>query len=209
MTTITQFEILSNENSNKQINIDDIINSGNSYIELWTNLKCGNVLFDSNKYNWSIYSSSFNRVIINKSNLLFLIEDEDGEIFGYYLSTQVPQDIGRSSTDFNSFHFNLKSKDNRLKYPIKFEIKHPVWGGICLYDENEKEYLINLGNIVLCKKENKDKSYCHQYNEGDFDYHGIGKALCGKTDPEFFKPTRIVVIQMEDPNKKSSDNNNI
>ena len=53
-----------------------------------------------------------------------MIEDEDGEIFGYYLNTEIVEEYRwYQVTDSKSFHFNLQSKNNRLNQPMKFEIK--------------------------------------------------------------------------------------
>ena len=63
--------------------------------------------------------------------------------------------------------------------------------------------LITFGDILLHKEDKKNESYCYQA-EDKFDYHGIEKALCGKTQyyndgwkGEYFKPKRILVIQMK------------
>ena len=77
------------------------------------------------------------------------------------------------------------------------------YGGIKLREKSH-DYLITLGDIYLTKENYKNKSYCHQ-NENRFNYHGIEKALCGKTrykennewKGEHFTPKRILVIQME------------
>ena len=55
-------------------------------LEQWTNKKCGEVIFDSDKDNWSKDTSVFNERIIGKKQLVFLIEDSEGEKFGYELS---------------------------------------------------------------------------------------------------------------------------
>ena len=76
--------------------------------EEWTGLQCSDIVFDSNVDNWSKDTSVFNERIIGKKQLVFLIEDEDGEKFGYYLNTQVIEKYGKwIETDKKSFHFNL------------------------------------------------------------------------------------------------------
>ena len=42
-------------------------------LEDWTGLKCGEIIFDSNKDNWSINISVFDSKIMNKNNLMFII----------------------------------------------------------------------------------------------------------------------------------------
>ena len=170
-------------------------------LEEWTGLECGEILFDSDVDNWSENTTNFNEKIIGKKQLSFIIEDEDEEIFGYYLNTQVVEKYNQNqSTDSKSFLFNLQSNNNRLQSPMKFEIKDLEYGGITLHTKLNQFDLINLGDIYLYKEARKNKSYCNQ-TEDRFDYHGIEKAVCGKQKSgrkgEHFKPKRILVIQMK------------
>ena len=74
----------------------------------WTGLKWGETLFDSNVDNWSKDTSVLNERIIGKKQLVFIIEDDRGEIFGYYMNTEVIEKYcERQETDLKSFHFNL------------------------------------------------------------------------------------------------------
>ena len=147
---------------------------------------------------WSIGTSVLNKRIMWKKHLVFLIEETDGEKFGYYLNMEVIEEYGKwIQTDKKTFHFNLES-NGRLKQPMKFEIKDLKWGGIYLGRKSD-EYLILLGDICLRKENNKSKSHCYQ-SENWFDYHGIQNALCGKQPDKYgdmyFTPQRILVIQM-------------
>ena len=88
-------------------------------LEEWTGLKCTDIVFDSNVDNWSAYTSVLNDRIIGKKQLVFLIEDEDGEKFGYYLNTEVVEKYDDwIKTDYKSFEFNLVS-NGRLQHPMK------------------------------------------------------------------------------------------
>ena len=118
------------------------------------------------------------------------------EIFGYYFNTEIVEDYNhRQETDSKTFHLNLQSKNNRLKQPMKFEIKDLEEGGIWLCKQSNEE-LIWLGDLYLYKENNKNESYCFQ-DKGRFNYHGIEKALCGKGNYEEFTPKRIIAIQMK------------
>ena len=193
------------DDNSRKLNCDMISSKQIKQLEEWTGLSCGHIIFDSNRDNWSQETSVFNDRIMGKKQLTFLIEDEDGEIFGYYLNTQLTfhQNGNWEKTDQNSFHFNLHSKNNRLEIPMKFEILSTDHG-YGLYD-NSHERLIGIGNIRLYKENKKNESHCYQdYNW--YDYHGISSALCGKSGNEFvdviflgerFKPKRFIVIQMK------------
>ena len=196
--------LLSNRDQYPQVkqNIEEYLNTileeqYRKRLEEWTGLHCFDILFDSDVDDWSRETSVLHYRIIGRKQLAFIIEDEDGEIFGYYLNSLINNhidDARNNKVDNSSFHFNLQS-NGRLNKPMKFEIKELI-NGICLYKSFE-EWLIYLGDIVIRKENNKDKSWCNQ-NEERFNYYGIDKALCGKRYlyHEYFIPKRIFVIQM-------------
>ena len=169
-------------------------------LEKWTSLKCCDILFNSNVDDWSKHASVFNKQIIGKKQLTFIIEDENGEIFGYYYNTEIVENYcDKQETDSISFQFNLQSRNNRLKQPMKFEIKDTKYAGIRL-QKTSIDFLIMIGDIVLYKKNTKNLSFSGQINIR-FNYHGIKNALCGKVgsyrNGKTFTPKRILVIQME------------
>ena len=177
----------------------DLFHNQKEQLEYWTGLTCNEVLFDSEKDNWSINTSVLNERIIGKKQLVFLIEDTDGEKFGYYLCTEITEIYEEThKTHWKSFHFNLQS-NGRLSFPMKFEIKDPWNGGYRLFNKTD-DNLIGLGNIWLYKENKKNLSYCWQ-NEDIFYYYAIEKAVCGKTGgyPNYncFTPKRLLVIQMK------------
>ena len=143
-----------------------------------------------------------NKRISGTSSVAFIIEDEEGEIFGYYCNTEI---IGKYTNDITvddkSFQFNLQSKDNRLSKPMKFAVKDFEKGGIKLNNYALKRCpLICFGEIVLYSKDAIENCNCYQ-NENYFDYHGIENALCGKSvndiTADSFIPKRLFIIQME------------
>ena len=183
-------------------------------LEQWTRKDIGVILFDSNIDCWSINTSILNERIMGKHHLLFLIEEEDGEKFGYYLSTTIIEQFQRfdnyeeMTTDENSFHFNIQSR-GRLPQPMIFELLNPDYCGYKLYKKQDP-ILIEFGDILLYKQEYREQSY---YNEsrGGFNYLKIKNALCrNRRKKEFpqnngkvpFLPKRIVVFQMELPLEK-------
>ena len=165
-------------------------------IESWTGLQCGEILFDSEYDNWNVDSSIFDEKIVGKRQIVFLIEEEKGEKFGYYLNTTVKESMSVVETDTSSFEFNLHS-NGRLQEPMKFEIKDVKKGGYLVWKKSS-DILIQMGNIVLNKENKKTESYC--IHNGRFNYHGISKALCGKAgyaSKDAFVPKHFSVIQMK------------
>ena len=138
-----------------------------------------------------------------KNQLLFLIEDEDGELFVFYLDTPIQRKYDEQifTTNNKSFHFNLQS-NGRLSKPMKFEIKNKNLTGYQL-TSSYSDILIQIGDIVLNRKSKRDFSYCKQTEEA-FLYENIENAICGKTKQQneidesnkYFTLKRLLVIQM-------------
>ena len=152
-------------------------------------------MFNSEIDNWDTNTSVFNERIIGRKQLLFLIEHENGEIFGYYHNTEIIEKysyLKRQITDDKTFDFNLRS-NGRLEKSMKFEIQNCQRGSLFL-NEKSSDYLITLGNIWLYKQNKKNESHCDRDPMCDLsNYHGIQDALSGQ-----FKlfPKRILIIQM-------------
>ena len=86
-------------------------------IENWTKMKMKEIIFDSNIHNWEVDESEFNDLILNKQNLLFLIETDDNIKFGGFISSKINK-IEDYISDENAFVFTFK--DNK---PMKFDIR--------------------------------------------------------------------------------------
>ena len=184
-------EIKLNEIKEKVKNKENYFNK----LEEWTGLSVDKLLFDSSIDNLDQYYTHFNKNLIRKNRLMFIIEDTTGEIFGYYINSFLTHNYGKwRSTDSYSFQFNLQS-NGRLEEPMKFEHIITNRGGYMLQHHDHK-ILIRLGNIVLYKTKRKNRCYIDNDIKG-FEYHGIDKALCGRSGPENpFKLQRLIVLQM-------------
>ena len=170
------------------------------YIEDWTQLNCKRVLFDSDIDDWNVNSSVLNERVIGKKQLVFLILDTEGELFGYYENTTIKEiyHLNNTKTNSNSFHFNLQS-NGRYKQPMKFRIGNTSEGYL-LFNPNDHN-LISLGAICLSKRVYKNKSCCIKEIEWAFSNGYDETSLCGKSMNhreigETFTPQRILVIQM-------------
>ena len=173
--------------------MNKIIEKYSQYLSQWTNKTIKEELFDSTLHNWSRETSVFDDKIIGKKNLLFIIEDETNNLFGYYLSTEIPPEYDTCiETTTESFFFTLET-NGRIEHPMKFELIE-TWGGYRLGSKNDK-WLIAFGNyaVIVGKEDKKYKSECRQYDD-EINYHGISYPFCGSYA---FKPKRIVVFQME------------
>ena len=130
---------------------------------------------------------------------MFLIEDEDDEMFGFYFNKEIPLNEKYCENDDKSFYFILNSK--RKTSPMKFNQRtNKCPYGIHLFSKHSDK-LIRLGDISLYKEGFKEKSYCRGINGNcDGNYNGIPDGLCGMDKRNngllFFIPKRILVIQM-------------
>ncbi|BFU18091.1 trichohyalin, putative [Entamoeba histolytica] len=159
-------------------------------IEELTEKRISNILFDSDKDDWNKNTSVFIQRILNKKYIIIIIEDEEGNRFGGYVSEKIDK-VGRIY-DSKSFVFSLESK-GRLEGMIKFDIRQPQYA-FYLYNKSH-DILFSFGNgygdILVYKENDKTRSYCKQ---NTFDYKEIENALCGKYN---FTPKRIIVIEMK------------
>ena len=104
-------------------------------IEKWTNMKVSEIVFDSKKHNWKEDKSVFDQLILNKQNLIFLIETEDNIKFGGFISSKIDK-IRKFISDENAYVFTFK--DNN---PMKFDINK--------YRKYDAFYLFNKLNYCL------------------------------------------------------------
>ena len=166
-------------------------------IEQWTNKKCSTLLFDSNKDNWNIKTSIFDDRIKGKYNLLIVIEDDQNNKFGGYITQPIQQNTWTS--DKQAFLFSLKS-NGRIKKQMKFEIKENVSKYAFYLGGKEESWLFQFScnhDIRICKQNSDGVSCCCQ-NNNYYDYHGTSNAFipnCFNKDQQF-NPKRFVVIEM-------------
>ena len=157
------------------------------------------IVFDSNFDDWDFYTSIFDDVIMERQNLLFVIEDEELNKFGIYYSSPIASNSYNTlyRTNNETFLFSLRYNGILKKEGMKkFEIIDKSYG-YCLYKKSS-DMLIGFGKtyaIALYKSSVKHKSYCKQHLN-QFNFHGISNALLGRDIPEYFIPKRITVIQM-------------
>ena len=171
-------------------------------IEELIGMKCIDIVFNSDIDDWNQETSLFNNRIFEKQQLVFLIEDEEENIFGYYLHSKVLVDYDYdqscykyTKTDSKTFTFHLHLTNKSL---IKLMNIEPNYEGNHSFEfyHDESVCLIRLGGIVLYKENRKEESYC-----------GICEDKIDENSKECFEqneknwiqftPKRIIVIQMK------------
>ena len=161
-------------------------------------MKCSEVVFDSEKDNWGKNTSVFDDKILGKSHLIFVIEDTNGNKFGYYLSSNISS-INNEIFDEHAFLFTLKNNGRITEGNgmMKFEHTKKEWA--CCVKNKGNHSLFGIGErftLCLMKSNCKGCSFYEQYYDC-FDYHGTHDVIIGRNETNKFTPKRIVVIQMK------------
>ena len=164
-------------------------------LEKWTGMKFNEIIFDSKICCYDNIHSTFNKHLMNKNNVVIVIEMDDKyqTKYGGYISTTINN---YSINDDKSFVFSFMN-DNPKKFEMKSEKKNEEV--FHLY-ENWKERLFSFGNneIVINKNE---CGWCECNDKSTFNYEGNKKALTGRYGQNnTFKIKRIVVIQFRNVN---------
>ena len=164
-------------------------------IEEWTEKKCSDVLFDSEKHNWSQNTSIFDDKIVGKSHFAIVIEDEEKNKFGYYTPKKIEQ-VGKYYNDQNAFLFSLKS-NGRLNGMMKFE-SLKMNDGFIVRSKSDSTLFGIYSGFYLHKENDKNNSNCYE-NASDkyYDLRDQQYPLIGKPKSSKFTPKRITVIQMK------------
>ena len=160
-------------------------------IELWCNFKKFNkIIFDSHKNNWLKGSNELELKVLNKQNVLFLIETNDNIKFGGFISSIIDK-TNEWIEDENAFVFTFKN-DKPLLFPIRNKDKKFAFKLYSFHDE--ELFSIGLNDIIISKR--KHRSTLYQDNYSSFHYKGYDNVLIGKTGWKCFYPKRILIIQM-------------
>ena len=87
-------------------------------LEEWTDLPIDSIVYDSNTEGiekCGYEGSKFQNNILNKENLIFYIESEEGDRFGYFMRNKL-DNIGKYIADKNGFLFNMKKNILKIDY---------------------------------------------------------------------------------------------
>ena len=167
----------------------------------WIHKQFQTLLFDSSIDEWNLTTSILNQKIISKNNLVFIIEDENGNVFGYYHASSIKKyTMEWSPTNQTAFLFSLRRKGS-TEEPKKYELLNTTHG--CELYNNSNNLLVSLAaSIVIYKENNKEYSHCIE-NDLFVNLHGEKNVLCGKTSEVgydedcCFIPKRILIFQMK------------
>ena len=160
-----------------------------------------NVLFNSDKNNWSMNNSDFGKNLEGKRNVMIVIKNDQNEIFGGFISKEVHQ--GKFTFDNESCLFSIKKngKITNKKYPIKkneYDLKisnddYKILFGFGLREFGKIGYYTDM--CIYKKDYKKRKCECEQRC---YEYFGEQKELKKNSR---FDVKKIIVYEMEEKNK--------
>ena len=146
------------------------------YISKWTGKTFKEIVFDSSIDTINHYETDFQNKVLNRKNLVFLIQSKDNDLFGEYLSQPIHH-YGENAwvEDENAFVFSFKD-DQPNKYSIKKERKHLAFKLYSKYAHG----LFSFGFYDVFIRKFHQTSNFYQGNDNTFDYKGKLCPLVGK-----------------------------
>ena len=169
-----------------------------SQLENAIGMKKKEILFDSNKDDWKQRSSVFGKEIMEKSQVVILIETSFDIVFGCYICNTIDS-IDKYIQYAHSLLFTFKDNDE-----IKIcERKNFGKNVIKVYNKND-EKLVEFGNSeIVIMKEGK-ASLCQQQSNSVFNYHNENDRIVGVNLSDSFIPNRIQIIQFEESDEQKN-----
>ena len=170
-------------------------------VEELFNLSFSHVVFSSDNCEWSERESTFDNHLKNKSQLVFLIEDENDNVFGAYVNSVMRFDQNNSNSieyiyDMDASLFTLQS-NGRYSKPTRFDIpgKNSFYA-VQLYDKYDN-ILISFGgkcgDIVIYKKGRIHRCFC---NQTSYIYASSNSLTGSEGENSPFTLKRIQVFKM-------------
>ena len=123
-------------------------------LEEWTDIPIDSIVYDSNTEgieNCGYEGSTFQNSVLNKENIIFYFESEEGDRFGYFMKQKIER-LGEYINDKNGFLFTLK---NEIR---KIEIKNNLF--LIVHYPPKKELIeLSSNNIIIMKGKEKQSTY--------------------------------------------------
>ena len=173
------------------------------YLQSWTGCDDFVNIFDSNVDNWS-NNNSFRNTLWERSKILIVIVDEQGNKFGGYIDKVINKIYDGSSSSRiysnKSFVFSLDKNGIRNYIPKKYNVSTNCTS-FMLYGNYAPSYLCSFGLIHIpndypfysadiCLTAKSKYSQCHQ---NSYDYRGNKDSLRRNGG---FSVDRFIVYQM-------------
>lgn len=145
----------------KQINFKSFFRHKHfEYIENLLNAKMNSIIFDTEKDNWNIRTSEFEKRIVNKKCLLFYIEFDKNIKIIFYLPETIKK-VNKTYSNSKEKHIICLISKNSITIPTleKSDLDFTI------FEENSSE-LFTIGKTILSiKKESKKVQSTIDYNK--------------------------------------------
>lgn len=161
-------------------------------IEQWSGKIVDNIVFDSNVDNYEMNISQFDKILLNKSQLLIIIKTEKEDYFGCYINGKIDK-IRNWISSSDGFVFTLRN-EMKMKFDIKESEKDHF---LYIYPSKCYNQLMKIGYHDIVISKDNSLSSLYQNDQSSFDYQNISEAILGKTGRECFSTKRIIVYQMK------------
>ena len=186
-------------------------------IESLTGLQLKEIIFNWNLDEMNMNRETFIDFINNKDHLIFVIEDENENVFGSYLQNKILFDEKLLKTtnklnkiDKNAYLFSLKSNDSippKTTFPINRKRFKDY--SLNIYENDVEEFFSFGKDIVIFKQQYCEKSFVQQQTFNYENFQNQENVLLGESQSNHFIPKRITVYQMKESNENIENMINI
>ena len=169
-------------------------------IEALTHVYFAQIIFDTQKDKWGVGTSQFDSIVFNRENLVFVIDDVDGNSIAFYLKSKIHQykyqengrwKGGRISDEYAQL-IVIENKTMKNVTQESFAMKKECQEMAFRLYKKDFHLLFSIGgnDFNIAKRQMRDKC---QFEQHSFDY-GDNVLFENKQ----FEVRRIVVIQMKE-----------
>ncbi|ELP93004.1 hypothetical protein EIN_051890 [Entamoeba invadens IP1] len=166
-------------------------NENNDILKSWTGLSQCTTIFDSE--NDELTARGVDSKITGKTNIVFLVEDTRGNVFGSFHGIIPPPDkLISSKDDPKHFVFTLKNPHNIP--PTKFPVKDTNGDVLHVYDSSDCRNVFNVQSAFGVTCDSKVFVYESIIN-GYTNLPPIGCRVLVNDNNKFFDIKRLIILQ--------------
>ena len=172
----------------------ELIEEYHQYIESWTGLYELTPIYDTKQDDDS--TSTINRSICGRKNLLILIKTDEGYLFGTFIEKEVPHP--KSSLQFvkdgpKNCVFTLKNSFGTD--PTGLRLKKKKGETLGVFPNSEREAILTVKKCFTLYRKGEKESKVHPFFNRK--YNDVTQyACCLFTGEDFINWERIVIFQM-------------
>ena len=170
----------------------ELTNDQLTTIEEWSGKSFSTILFDSIVDNYDMKTSVFDKLLLNKSQLLIIIKTEKNVCFGCYINGTIDK-IRNWISSTNGFVFTF-NEEKKLKFDLKENKQDQM---IYIYPSKCHGQLMKIGYHDIVISKDNSSSTIYQNYDSSFDYNEMSNAILGISGRDCFTVKRLIVCQMK------------